>query len=489
MNRKAVIDIGSNSVRLVVYRIVRSAAIPHFNEKVLAGLGRGLTETGKLSEKGRSSALEALKRYRAIITALDVEEISVIATAAVREAEDGAEFVSEAEEILEFPVRVLSGQDEAQLSARGVLFGTFDANGIAGDLGGSSLEFCRVGESSVIGGETHMLGPLSFDASTQISEREQRVAASLQSSELISAAPGGVFYAVGGAWRAMAKLHIHLEGYPLAILHGYRIAARDVEQFTRRIILGSAHMQSQIREITGRAPQAIKHAALVLQKVFQIGGFEQLYISSNGVREGVLTETVLRAAGDPLIDGIAATAHLDETQYAFGDALHRFVKPALPLDGDLFGLSQHGERIDRAACMLADSGARLHPDHRADIAYDLTLRGAYAGATHSQRAYMALAVGCRYYKSFRRPLADRVMMPQKRADRARQLGALMRLGAVFSGRTAENVNFASLQRNGNQLVLSVEPSHSAMVSSTVHKRLAQAAQHLYLEPQIEILPS
>ena len=478
MKRSAVIDIGSNSVRLVIYRLVRSAALPHFNEKVLAGLGRGLTETNRLSKDGRKLALAALRRYQAILSALGVSEVRAVATAAVRVAEDGDAFVQEAEAILQRPINVLSGMDEARLSSLGVIAGTFRAEGVVGDLGGSSLEFSRICDGKSEGGETHLLGPLSIDSEMTVSDRRDWVRAALKNSPLIKSRPGGIFYAVGGAWRAFAKLHIQMQEHPLHALHGYRIEAREVSQFARQTIVSSPVMRSHVRSATGRSPENIVHAAVVLEQVFEIGRFEQLYVSANGVREGVLAEASSTESGDPLIDGIAATAHLDETQYAFGDALHKFVRPVLPIDGDLFGYSEKQERIDRAACMLADSGARLHPDHRADLAYDLALRGAYTGASHAQRAFIAMAVGCRYYKSFRRPERDRGLMPQSRADRARQLGALMRLGGVFSGRSAPLLTFASLKRTPEKLILTVDKSRAAMVSETVKKRLAQAAQRL-----------
>ena len=486
MKRSAVIDIGSNSVRLVIYRLVRSSALPHFNEKVLAGLGRGVTETKRLSKEGRKLALAALSRYEAILSALGVKEVRVVATAAVRVAEDGDQFVKEAEEILGQHIIVLSGMDEAKLSAFGVIAGTFQAEGIVGDLGGSSLEFSRINAGKTEAGETHLLGPLSIDPDMDVDDRRKWVRAALKKSPLIKSKPGGVFYAVGGAWRAFAKLHIQMQDYPLHALHGYRLEAREVSQFARQTIVSSPVTRSHIRSATGRSPQNIVHAAVVLEQVFDIGRFEQLYVSANGVREGVLAEANAANEGDPLIDGIAATAHLDETQYAFGDALHKFVRPVLPIDGDLFGHSEKQERIDRAACMLADSGARLHPDHRANLAYDLALRGAYTGATHAQRAFIALAVGCRYYKSFRRPERDRVLMPQSRADRARQLGALMRLGGVFSGRSAPLLEFASLEQIRGKLILNVEESRAAMVSETVRKRLAQAAHRLKVDHKINI---
>ena len=486
MKRTAVIDIGSNSVRLVIYRLVRSAAIPHFNEKVMAGLGRGLSETGALSEEGRETAIAALQRFRAILTALDIQDLRPVATAAVRVAEDGAEFVEAAEDILQVPINVLSGKDEARFSSAGVIFGTYEASGVVGDLGGSSLELSRISGGSSSGGETHLLGPLSFPVDASTAERRKKIRKKLSKSSIVGKSPGGVFYAVGGAWRAIAKLHIDMLDYPLSILHGYELPAREVMQFARQVIVGSPVMMSRIRDLSGRVPEQVLHAALVLEQVFEIGEFEQLFVSANGVREGVLAEAKLEPVGDPLIDGIAATRHLDQTQYAFGDELYRFVRPALPPAADLFGYAENQERIDRAACMLADSGARLHPDHRADLAYDLALRGAYTGATHAQRAFVALAVGCRYYKSFRRPLTDRILMPQENADRARQLGALMRLGGVFSGRSAPILKSASLKRDGGCLTMRIDKKSASMVSETVRKRLNQAARHLKLDAAVEI---
>lgn len=485
MKRGAVIDIGSNSVRLVIYQLVRSAVTPHFNEKVLAGLGRGLIETGKLSDDGKVAALSALERYSAILAALGVTDVYPVATAAVREAEDGPDFVALAEDVLGYPVRVLSGKDEAKLSSIGVASGTYLASGICGDLGGASLEFSRLSKGEVGKGETHLLGPLSMSRIEKVAGRRKAIRAALEGSKIIGPGKGGIFYAVGGAWRAIAKLYIDTQDYPLSTLHGLRVSARDISQFTRQLIVGSPLMRSRIKEVTGRSASNVIHAAAVLEQVFDIGKFEEMFVSANGVREGVLAETQPMPAADPLIDGVAASAHLNEAQYEFGNALYDFIRPAIVEDGDLFGDNTEQDRIDRAACMLADSGARLHPDHRADLAYDLALRGAYTGATHSERAFIAMAVGCRYYKSFRRPEKDLILMAQPRADRARQIGSLMRIGAVFSGRSAPILDRAALSRKSDKLILTVEKSSAAMVSESVNKRLSQAARHMMLKPEIK----
>ncbi len=140
----AVIDIGSNSVRLVVYRLEGRAIWTVFNEKVLAGLGRDLAKTGRLSPEGVIQTLQALKRFRAVLEAVNPAETFVVATAAAREAKDGQDFIDRVRDETGFVVRVLSGEEEAHYAAVGVLAGAPDADAVVGDLGGASLELVRL---------------------------------------------------------------------------------------------------------------------------------------------------------------------------------------------------------------------------------------------------------------------------------------------------------------------------------------------------------
>lgn len=131
-----IIDIGSNSVRLVICEVMGASILQTFNEKVMAGLGEGVPRSGHLSPRGVEAALKALSRYRAILRALNVETYQAVATAAVRMASDGDAFLKQAGKILGGPVRLLSGEDEARLSARGVDLSIHDPVGLIGDLGG-----------------------------------------------------------------------------------------------------------------------------------------------------------------------------------------------------------------------------------------------------------------------------------------------------------------------------------------------------------------
>jgi len=488
--KSAVVDIGSNSVRLVIYEVTGTAALPYFNEKVLAGLGRGLPETGRLSPDGVTEALAALRRYRSILTGLGVPEVIAVATAAVRDAEDGPDFARRAAAELGAKLQILSGADEGRLSALGVQVGFDQPDGIVGDLGGSSLEFHRITPSGQDGmGETHPLGPFSMTGleAAKPDERRKLIRKVLKSSDILEQG-GRRLYAVGGSWRALASVHMELTAYPLGILHGYRMTGQDVRHVVREILATQRDkdLASRISSIVGRRYDTIIHAALVLDEAFAMGGFKEIVVSANGLRDGVLFdrperplfETLHAPLGDPLIDGIIAFLRLDRAQLEFGEALFDFIRPVLPR-------SLARERIFRAACLMADCGGRFHPDHRADLAYHLILRAPIRCFSHHDRVLLAHATGARYTHKFQRPKALTRLGRESDDQLARTLGAAMRLGAVYSGRTAALLKHVSLRTTKSKLILQVKPGFEDMVSATVIKRFNQLAALMDLDAEIQ----
>ncbi|MFN4225953.1 MAG: hypothetical protein ACK4HR_06510 [Hyphomonas sp.] len=483
-----IIDIGSNSVRLVICDIMGASILQSFNEKVMAGLGEGLTRTGRLSPQGVEAALKALARYRAILKALNVETWQAVATAAVRVAEDGQDFLKQAGKVLGRPVRLLSGADEASLSARGVDLSIHNPVGVIGDLGGSSLELKRIGLSGSGDGESLMLGPLALgDIVSEPKELRKRIREALKTSAALGGARGR-FYAVGGAWRAFGRLIMEMERYPLQVLQGFQATQSQVAKAAKLSIdsLTNATARQQVEAIDKRRARHFPMAAILMEEVLAQSALESVVISATGVREGVLHEMLGMRLDDPLTDGIIAYARLDHNQIAFGRALHEFISPALVPQPDLFGSPAADVRIEKAACMMADSSGRFHPDHRAEMAYDQALRAPYLGVTHPERAMIALAVGCRYDKDFRRPPEHAMLTTDAQADRARQIGLLMRLGAVFSGRSAPILKRAALRRAGDVLELEVSARDRMMISETVERRLAQAASQLRLKSRTTV---
>ncbi len=484
-----IIDIGSNSVRLVICDVLGASILQSFNEKVMAGLGEGLTRTGQLSPQGVESALKALSRYRAILRALNVDTYEAVATAAVRVASDGTDFLKQAAKILGRPVRLLSGEDEARLSARGVDLSIHTPAGVIGDLGGSSLELKRIGlTKGSEAGESLMLGPLALgDVVSEPKELRKRIREALKTSEALKDAKGR-FYAVGGAWRAFGRLVMELERYPLHVLQGYQINEGQVARATKLCVdsLTNAAARQQIEALDKRRARHFPMAAILMEEVLTQSSLEGVTISATGVREGVLHELLKMNLDDPLTDGIIAYARLDQNQIAFGRALHDFIAPALVPQPDLFGSPAADIRIEKAACMMADSAGRYHPDHRAEMAYDQALRAPYLGVTHPERAMIAYAIGCRYEKDFKRPSEHTGLTSDAQTDRARQIGLLMRLGAVFSGRSGPILKRAALRRAGDALELEVDRKDANMISETVERRLSQAAGQLKLKSRTSV---
>lgn len=471
--RIGVMDVGSNSVRLVVYDVRGRAMQPRFNEKVLAGLGRGLNTTGALNKDGVEVAIAALSRFASITRAQKVEALFPFATAAVREASDGKEFVERVKKETGVTLRILTGEDEARFAAEGVLAGTPGIDGVAGDLGGSSLELARLIGGRYEGGTTYPLGPLALDSGGAFNEDKvmSRVKDVLSGAAELRKS-GDVFFAVGGAWRSIGTMHMEMTRAPLHMLQNYEMDAADLNKLLGEILGGKKHTDL-VLEVARKRAITIPYAAAVLKNVIEIGKFRTVMISSYGVREGIIFDSLDAAERqeDPLdagIDGLIA----DEQAAEFGRALADWASEAAP-----YTLNA---RLSAAACRLVDIGALLHPDHRADLAFDLVARAPLPGLSHRDRAALALAVASRFKRGVRNDVSEKLLDPNL-AGRARALGALMRLAADFSGRSADLLKHARLTCDGDTLTLRVAAPYRALVSESVERRLEQAADELDMD--------
>jgi exopolyphosphatase / guanosine-5'-triphosphate,3'-diphosphate pyrophosphatase len=471
--RVGVIDVGSNSVRLVVYDVRGRAMQPRFNEKVLAALGKNLNDTGKLNKDGVDMTLSALSRFASITRAQRVDSLFAFATAAVREASDGKEFVDRVKKETGIQLRVLSGNDEARYAAQGVLVGTPGVDGVAGDLGGSSLELARLSKGKFETGSTYPLGPLALDNGGSFNE--DKILAKVK--DILSDSPelrksGDVFFAVGGAWRAIGTLHMELSRAPLHMLQNYEMDAGKLAGLLSELMGGKKH-SDLLQEVARRRAATIPYAAAVLKTVIDVGKFKTVMISSYGVREGIIFDSLDHAERleDPLDAGLDALV-ADDQAAEFGRALAEWANEAAPYTLD--------DRLSSAACRLVDIGALLHPDHRADPAFDLVARAPLTGLSHKDRAALALAVASRFKKGVKNDVSDKLLDPDMQA-RARALGALMRLAADFSGRSAGLLKQAKLTCDGDTLELKVAGPYRALVSESVERRLQQAADELGMD--------
>ena len=471
----AVIDVGSNSVRLVIYRLDGRAIWTLFNEKALAGLGRDLPTTGRLSPAGVEIALTAIRRFRALLDGWRAEDVTAAATAAVREAADGPAFLKRVREETGLVVRVLSGEEEARYAALGVIAGQPDAAGVVGDLGGSSLELVRLNGAAPDDGATLPLGPFALGAPRTLDlDRTRRVVENALGPHAERFATRH-FHAVGGAWRNLALFQMELADYPLHVAHQYELSRADALAVSRLVARQSRASLERMQGLSKKRIETLPYSAVVLEALIERLGVERVTVSAFGVREGLLLEAMDPAvrARDPLIEGCEALTAVRGVSPELGGALEAWLTPAFEKLPAVFGARD--PVLLAAACRLADLGARLHPDHRADLAFEQVLRAPIAGMSHPERAFLACVAFARHTSALTPPEAADVarVIGADRRQRARALGAAVRLGCDLSGRNPRLLEKSSLALNGDRLRLTAADGWEDMLLGEQTARRAQ----------------
>ncbi|MBS0334593.1 MAG: Ppx/GppA family phosphatase [Proteobacteria bacterium] len=451
----AVIDVGSNSVRLVIYRLDGRAIWTVYNEKALAGLGRDLPTTGRLSPDGVEIAMTAIRRFRALLDGWRAEDVTAAATAAVREAADGPAFLRRIREETGLAVRVLTGDEEARFAALGVRAGQPDAEGVVGDLGGSSLELVRL-DGGAEPGATLPLGPFALGAPRPLDlDRTRRLVEAALASHR-NRFTTRHFHAVGGAWRNLALFQMELADYPLHVAHQYEIGRTDALGVSRLISRQSRASLERMQGLSKKRIETLPYAAVVLEALIEQLDVERITISAFGVREGLLLDAMPQELRDrdPLIEGCEALTAARGGPSELGGALEAWLKPAFAKLPSVFG--DRDAVLLAAACRLADLGARLHPDHRADLAFEQVLRAPIAGMSHPERAFLASVAFSRHTSTGAPPEADAVarVISAERRQRAKALGAAVRLGCDLSGRNPRLLEKSSLDIQGEKISLS-----------------------------------
>jgi len=484
----AAIDIGSNSVRLVLYRLEGRAIWTVFNEKVLAGLGRDLSETGKLSVEGAAQALTALKRFAAVIDGVKPAHVFVAATASVREATDGQAFCDTVAAETGLKIRVLSGEEEARYAALGVLAGIPDADGVAADLGGSSLELVRLGGGKVERGITLPLGPfaLTDPKGTDPDWRRATIARRLKPAADFST---DTLYAVGGAWRTLAQVHMDVSDYPLHIVHQYRLTAAEARETARLIARQSKASLEKWPGLSKKRAETLPHAAMVLEALIDKLGLKSIVVSAWGVREGLLYEALDAdtAADDPLLAGSSALGARQGISPTLPAALRGWIAPVLAGLKPSFDEARDAVLAD-AACRLADLGARLHPNHRVELAFDQVLRAPVPAQTHAERAWLACAVNARYGGPLATPEPGTVahLLTEEQRQGARAVGLAIRLACDMSGRSPQLlVNARATVKDGVLLLAAADGYADVLLGEQTRRRGKALAEAMGLKLQID----
>jgi len=487
----SIVDIGSNSVRLVVYEGARRAPTPVFNEKVLCGLGRGIATTGKISQEAIDLALKTLSRFNILNQHLGVTDTYAVATAAARDAENGAAFIKAAHEALGAPINVLSGRNEAKFAAYGVMSAMPDAQGIAGDLGGGSLELVEIDNGKIKAGITLPLGPLQLADITGNSIRKAGdfINQQLDRVSFMQGREGFDFYAIGGTWRNLARLHMLQSDYPLSVLNNYIIPGTDARKLIRAVRKLSSASLRNIKSVSPARVETLPLGAMVLDAILRRNKINNLVISSNGVREGVLYSKLSKPdrLSDPLLAACDDLAVLRSRSPEHMEELISWTNQLFKKGG--LDESKAERRLRHAACLVADIGWRARSDYRGEQSLNIIAHAAFSNIDHAGRAYIALSVYYRHGSNAEIHLSERLkeLIDERTLERVYVTSAAFRLAYSLSGAMPGILPKIALEIKGDKLILKVPKNFQSLVGDSVERRLKSLANLLKFTPEIKII--
>lgn len=486
LSRVGVVDVGSNSVRMVVFDGAARSPAYFYNEKLMCGLGKGLAETGRLNPEGRRRALVALKRFSLLAKGMGIETLTVVATAAAREASDGPAFQAEVLAQTGLKIWVVDGDEEARLSAQGVLLGWPDATGIVCDIGGNSMELAKIGGGVVGPRVSTPLGPFRLQ---QVADTPKKRAAHidriLKDCQARLNSEGERIYLVGGSWRVIARLDMERRGYPLTVLHEYRMLPNDLLETLDWI---AASDLNQLRGKTGTSVERMELVPLaceVLRELIAMLKPSEIDVSAYGIREGLLYEQMsekLRAR-DPLIEAARMAEKISSRIPGFGKKLYEFLLPLFP------EVSEERLRLIKAACLLHDTTWRAHPDYRAEACFDNATRTNLGGLDHPGRVFLGLALLHRYKNSrsgSRMEPLFKLLRDDELQD-AEVLGKAMRFGAMFSVGDPGRAGRLAWEPKKKQLELQLTEEGRGLFGEVAAARFGSLAQALKAQTSLGVM--
>lgn len=486
MGKFAVIDIGSNSVRLVVYENDGRAPYVLFNEKVLCGLGRGVSETGNMQSDTMADALSTLRRFAILLKKMSVRKYRVVATSAVRDALNGPDFVEKVRRECRLKVEVIAGEEEGRLSGYGVLCAMPHAQGIVGDLGGGSLELVHIDDGRVFEKCTMPIGPLRFQNTEGelINNPKETIKKNIMDVDWLTKKQHDTLYLVGGSWRALAKIHMLENDYPLTNLHNYSLPFQEVMTLTEMVSkMNQEDLAKYSDYISGRRLKVLALSALVLKRLLKTLQPNNIIVSGYGLREGLVFDALPTKIKkkDPLIE---VCHEIAETTGRFSEHGLRLLNWIDPLfDGE----SSEDRRLRLAACMLSDVGWRGHPDYRAEMVMSDIMYGRLVGVDHRGAGLIALALYVCYGGSIgdrNTAMAEALVKPED-ISYANRIGLSLRMAQRVSAGTAKGLKAISLHKPDEQnLVLQLNRDKADLVNEVVMRRFVSLSKEMGLEAQL-----
>jgi len=491
----AVIDIGSNSIRLVIYASGGRYPFPLFNERSNCRLGEGLGDDNMLQPDRIEVALAAISRFSKIMTAMGVSTVHAVATAAVRRADNGTAFTGPAEAMLGHPIQVLSQQEEAHYVSRGLTLNIAEATGLVADLGGGSLEVVAL-EHGVVRHST------SFNFGHLSDVDEDTITHAMAQIPWIAEAQGARIYGVGGSFRALGLAYIEQSGYPLPVLHGLRIPADEAEQ----LLSAFCREDPDLAGVPLGRQKTMPMAARIMRVLLRQSGASRITVSGTSIRDGLIADRELGAGDrDDFLQVVCQEISLASHRFAgVPEALMTLLQPIFmhrkgkndkgdgaDKGGDEAEAARDRARFERlleAACYLSDMCWTEHEDVRGDLGARRVLGLPVNCVTHKERIWLATAIYHRYVgrktNKSRPPELSAILSRRRRAE-ATTIGLGLRFALAFSGGTALNLQKLRLSHDNETLTLHVDAASAALVDSHTRRRFQQLAQSAGMAAHIE----
>ncbi|MGI9439329.1 MAG: exopolyphosphatase [Parvibaculales bacterium] len=487
---QGVLDIGSNSVRLVGFSGSARTPLPIYNERAFVRLGESVSATGKIEGTYYTLALETFRRFRKIADQLGIENLAAFATAAVREADNRDAFLADAEATLGHEIRVLSEEEEARLSADGVMLGIPGADGIVADLGGGSLELAYVS-----GNQTHHWASLPLGVLTlrqasngKLKKMGKIIHQALADLAWLKQCNDKPIYIVGGTWRALAKLHMEYSGYELEVLHQYDVRPKELDAFFKFMAEDGQKAERLMSHASSNRREDLPAASLMLQNLIDFVRPSRIVVSANAVREGVLYQELKSKyrALDPLLmacEEMAARMCKAEPyshELAMWTAdIYRLAEP------ENYSRAQIN-RLRQAGCLIADLAWASHPSFRAAAVSNTVLTAPFTGITHSERVFLARALSYRHELHSDEANLGRLNLSATDDRLARALGLAQRLAHSLSASLPGVLPKTRLKVGDQKLKLIVSSKMQDLLAPIIDKRLANLADALALKPAVEL---
>ncbi|MDB2414457.1 Ppx/GppA family phosphatase [Rickettsiales bacterium] len=480
----AIIDIGSNSVRLVIYDALKRAPMPIFNEKLLCGLAKNMDSTGVLNEEAVPLAIQTIRRFIQLALIMNSSEIHLIATSAVRDAKDGRDFVKEIEKEHKIEVQIIEGEKEAELAGYGILSSIPGSKGVVADLGGGSLELASIKNHAIKEKASYPIGPLRIcTAKSSLEEQKSIIEQHLQKFPLDKTLNGKDLYLVGGAFRNIAKVHMEKVGYPLKVINNYTVTKDDFIKTLDEIGRMTTSRLKNIPRISSKRVEFLPFTILILRKIIEMGNPENITFSAYGIREGYLYDQLSSSQKkeDPLISGCIDITRIMLKDPDYGYELFQWMSPLFANE------SPKGRRLRLAACLLHDISSYENTEYRAEMAYRRIMDSSLMGISHKGRLFLANALYFRYSNVMDKKIVSKIqnLLSPQRFLKAKIIGSAIRLGRSISCSHFGVLKETNLQIDEDQITLNLGSYSTSLYGEPLEKRIRNLAD--LSEREYEIL--